>query len=266
MRKSTSPNRRRLVIFVAALTIPWTLLAGCEKPEPPPVAYIGPTLASSDLGVEETTPAPTGFTLLEQQTSQGRFPCALAIARLMPPQGFFTPDNNNVSKEQWSISTIKWEEAMNWNRLGNKIPDIREVIVLDRLTTVRPGCDVKMIAATARRLEAALCLVYGPSPAEPECAGLCGVILDTQSASQVAFIQAQAGPSDFEPPHADRREEDMRHRDPNYLVQKKFQRQVRQCMLSLIQRDVPPTTTQPSPWQTGKLRPAVTPVYVVPQP
>lgn len=265
MRKPTSPNHWRFVAFVAALTMSGSLIAGCEDPEPPPVAYIGPTLASSDLGVDKTTPKPTGFTLLEQQPSQGRFPGALAIARLMPPQGFFMPDNNDVSQERWSISTIKWEEAMGWNRLGNKIPDLREVIVLDRFTTVQPDGNLEMIADTARHLEAALCLIYGPSPAEPECAGLCGVILDTQRATQVAFVQAQAGPSDYEPPHADRREEDMRHRDPNYLVQRKFQREVRKCILTLIERDVPQATTQPSPWQTGKPRPTATPVYVVPQ-
>jgi len=264
MRKSTSPDRWRLVACTAALTWVCALTVGCEEPEPPPVAYIGPTLASSERGVEQAAPEPTGFTVLEQQRSQGRFPGALAIARLMPPQGFFTPDNNDLSQEHWSIGTVQWEEAMGWNRLGNNIPDLREVIVLDQFTTVRPNGNLEMIADTARRLDAVLCLVYGPSPAATEYAGLWGVLLDTQSAAQVAFVQAQAGPADYEPPHADRREEDLRHRDPNFLVQQKFQREVRKCILTLVERDIPSTTTQPSPWQTGKPRPAATPVYVVP--
>lgn len=263
MRKSTSPSRWRPVAFAAALAVLWVLISGCEKPEPPPVAYIGPTLASSDLGVEEPVPEPTGFTLLEQQPSQGRFPGALAVARLMPPQGFFTPDNHDATREHWWIGTIKWEEAMDWNRLGNRIPDLREVIVLDRFTTVCPNSKLEAIAASARRLEAALCLIYGPSPTDPEHAGLWGVLLDTHTGAKVAFVQAQAGPPDYEPPHADRREEDMRHRDPNYLVQRKFQREVRKCILNLIRRDLPRTTTQPSPWQTGQ--PRTTPIYIVPR-
>jgi len=263
MRKSTSPSRWRPVAFATALAVLWVPISGCEKPEPPPVAYIGPTLASSNLGVERPAPEPTGFTLLEQQPSQGRFPGALAVARLIPPQGFFTPDNNDATREHWWIGTIKWEEAMGWNRLGNRIPDLREVIVLDRFTTVCPNSELEAIAASARRLEAALSLIYGPSPVEPEQAGLWGVLLDTQTGAKVAFVQAQAGPSDYEPPHVDRREEDMRHRDPNYLVQRKFQREVRKCILALIEQDLPPTTTQPSPWQTDQ--PRGTPVYVVPR-
>jgi hypothetical protein len=108
-----------------------------------------------------------------------------------------------------------------------------------------------------------LCLIYGPSPTDPEHAGLWGVLLDTHTGTKVAFVQAQAGPPDYEPPHADRREEDMRHRDPNYLVQRKFQREVRKCILNLIRRDLPRTTTQPSPWQTGQ--PRTTPIYIVPR-
>ena len=262
MRKSTSPSPWHLVGFTVALAVLWTLVSGCEKPEPPPVAYIGPTLASSDLGVEQPMPEPTGFTLLETQVSQGRFPGALAVARLMPPRGFFKPDNSDATRERWWIGTIKWEEAMGWNRLGNQIPDLREVIVLDRFTTAQPDGELEVLAASARRLEGGLCLVYGPGPAKPEHAGLWGVILDTQTAAKVAFVQAQAGPADYEPPHADRRAEDMRHRDPNYLVRRKFQHQVRQCILALIERDLPPTATQPSPWKTGP--PRATPVYVVP--
>jgi len=263
MRKSTSPIWWRPVAFATTLMLLWMLTSGCEEPEPAPVAYIGPTLTCSDLGVERPAPEPTGFTILEQQPSQGRFPGALAVTRLMPPQGFFTPDNNDATRNRWCIGTIKWEEAMGWNRLGNQIPDVREVIVLDRFTTAKPDSELAVLAAAARRLEAGLCLVYGPSPAEPEYAGLWGVILDTQTAAKVAFVQAQAGPADYEPPHADRRKEDLRHRDPNYLVQQKFQHQVRQCILALIERDVPATTTQPSPWKTGP--PRATPIYVVPQ-
>jgi len=262
MRQSISSRRFHQALFTTALSAFGLLFSGCQKPEPPPVAYIGPTLASSDLGVEQPISEKTGFIVLEEESSQGRFPGALAIARLAAPQGFLTPDNNNLSQKHWSIGTIKWEEAMGWNYLGNQIPDLREIIVLDQYTTVGSNGNLKLIVDAARRLDASLCLVYGPSPAEPAYAGLWGVILDTKTSAKVAFVQAQAGPIDYEPPHADRREEDMRHRDPNYLVVRKFQHEVRNCILANLARDQKLTTTQPSPWQTEEPRP--NPVYVVP--
>ncbi len=248
-----------------ALGVVLSVPGGCQKPEPPPAAYMGPTLASLELGAERLPADPTGFVLLSQEPSVGRFPNALAVARLEPPQGGFAPEDlGEGPRENWWVRTIRWEEAMNWNRLCNTVPSIREVIVLDRFTTVRPDARPEEITVSARRLEAGLCLVYGPSPAEAGYAGLWGVIADTASNTRVAFVQAQAGPKDFQPPPADRPSEDLRHVDPNYLAERKFQQEVRKCLLALIAMDSPPATTQPSPWRTDAPA-AMQPVIVVPE-
>ena len=49
-----------------------------------PAAYVGPTLSGTDLGIEKAECAPSGYVILEEQASVGRFPGALAIARLVP--------------------------------------------------------------------------------------------------------------------------------------------------------------------------------------
>jgi hypothetical protein len=105
-------------------------------------------------------------------------------------------------------------------------------------------------------------LVYGPAPVEADRAGLWGVILETATGRKLAVVQAQASPEDAEPPRPDQHAKDLRHRDPNYLCMAKFQQQVRQCLLALIERDRPPATTQPNPWQSKP--PRETPIYIMP--
>lgn len=258
-------NRWRGSVAAWALGMVLSVVGGCQKPEPPPAAYMGPTLASFDVAEARLPADPTGFVLLAEGPSVGRFPDALAVARLEPPQGLMTPEDlGEGPRENWWVRTIRWEEAMNWNRLCNTIPSIREVIVLDRFTTVSPDAQPDEIAASARRLEAGMCLVYGPSLAEGGNAGLWGVITDTASNERLAFIRAQAGPYDFRPPPSDRPREDLRHLDVNYLAERKFQQEVRKCLLAMIANDSPPATTQPSPWRTDTPA-AMQPVIVVPE-
>jgi len=243
------------IVLVVAFCIAW----GCgEKPEPPPVAYMGPTLASDSLGMEKAPAPKTGYTLLDAQPSTGLFPGALAIARLVQPEGVVRSDNS----KGWQVGTIGYEEAITWNNIGTRIPAVREVIVLDQYSTVSASADLGQIAMSADRLEAPLCLVYGPAQAEADHAGLWGTILETATGRKLASVQAQAGPEDFEPLRPDQLKNDMRNRDPNYLCMTGFQQQVRLCLLALIERDRPSTTTQPNPWQSKP--PRETPIYIMP--
>lgn len=244
-----------LTAVMAAIILTPTASCNHEK-EPPPVAYMGPTLASEQLGVTDPPADPTGFVILERRPTVGRFPGAVAVCRLEPPKGYFAPeDRDENTRHLWWVRTIHWEEAMGWNDLCNRIPAIRELIVLDKYATINPDSDLSEITRVAGRQEAGLCLVYGPAPAGPDNAGLWGVILDTQTGEQVAFLRAEAGPVDYEPPRSDRLEKDWRHRDPNYLAVVRFQQEVRKCLLALIHRDEAPATTQPSPWHDHSSQP-----------
>ncbi|HOW69836.1 MAG TPA: hypothetical protein PKY77_04475 [Phycisphaerae bacterium] len=251
MRVRSGGSLSRATAGVAAvIVIVLAMPAGCHKPEPPPVAYTGETLASTVLGVKQVPPDPSSFILMEPARSQGRFPAAIALSRLEPPQDYFSADyKGGPTRQRWWAGDIDWEERMQWNSLCNTIPQVREMIVMDSKSPVVPETTLPDLVESARRLRASLCLVYGPSPAEPSYAGLWGIILDTQTGNQVAFVQAQAGPEDFQPSQPDRRKGDLRRCDVNYLAYRKFQEQTRQCIMALIAKDTAPITTQPSPWK-----------------
>lgn len=239
----------RWVIGLTVLCV--VAVCGCEKPEPPPVAYVGPSLAGDTLGVGHTPSRATSHNLLTQSRSSGRFPAAVAVARLREPRSVLSADpQQQAVQDQWCVSTIRWEEAVTWNSLFNQVPAVRELIVVDAHTTVRPNATLAEIAQSVSRLEAGLCLIYGPSEAAPGCAGLWGVLLDVATGQKLAMIQAQAGPEDYSLPRVEANERDMRHRDPNHIAELKFQQQTRHCLLDLIAYDSPSTATQPSPWRS----------------
>ncbi|MBI4580962.1 MAG: hypothetical protein HY718_14745 [Planctomycetes bacterium] len=242
---------------------------GCERPEPPPVAYAGPTLACGDLGLARTVEAqPNGYVVLDETPSQGRFPARLAVVRLDKPNPLFVCDDPLFAAERgWEIATLKEEEATIWNTLLKTVPRVQAVAVMDRSATVSPDCDLKQVIESVRRLGTELCLIYGPRMVPDDCAGLAGVIVDAATGQYVAYVQSQAGAIDFEPPRPDRSKYDRSHQDVNYLAARRFERQVRNCVLDLIGRDQPPVVTQPSPWRDSqelRLPPDSVPVYIVP--
>ncbi len=244
--------------------------AGCQKPEPPPVAYSGPTLAAADLGLAGPVDAPsTSFVLLDHEPSQGRFPLGLAVARLERPNPLFVNESPLfVSEHGWEIADVRPEEGTHWLTLFKTVPPVREVKLVDRLNVVSPDVDLKEVLRSVRRLQLELLLIYGPIAAPPDAAGLAGVLLDVETGDYLAYVQAQAGIADYEPPRPDRPRHDLSHLDPNYLVARKFEQQVRTGMLELIARDRRATTTQPSPWKDAigptPISPDAVPVYIIP--
>lgn len=255
--------------YVVAVLIGLGSLTSCRKPEPPPAAYQGPTLAGADLGLAQAvTVSDNGFELLGKQDSKGRFPAALAVVRLDKPNPLFVSDDPLfVSERGWEVATLPTEEAVWWNTLFKSVPQSRAVCILDRVGVISPDCDLKQVIEAAKRIRIELCLIYGPRSVPDNCAGLAGVILDVNSGQYLAYVQSQAGIFDFEPPRPDRSKYDRSHQDVNYLSARRFERQVRACMLELIDRDQPATTTQPSPWrdmQQLRLPADSIPAYIVP--
>lgn len=201
----------------------------------------GPTLAPSDLGLPGGAEAPSGYLILEPASSEGRFPTALAVARLGNPAG--------EGAASLPVVTLGEEQAVRWNSLLDMNPGIRETIVLNERTPGPPLRGLPAIAATARRLNAGLCLVYGAAAAGPDEAALIGALLDTANGQVVAHIQARATPEDHQPKPPDAPEGDLRHLDLEYLATCKFQRFVRECITELITRDTPSPEHRTSPWQ-----------------
>ncbi len=224
---------------------------GCQKSAPRVAAYDGPTLTARELGLPRSPSDEDGFELLTDLRTEGLFPGAVAVAKLVPPVRLWAATRRDpVATGTWHIGSIPWEESLGWNELVDNVLGVREVVVLDEGATVMPTRELDAIAEAARRRDASLCLVYGPAPARGEdYTALWGVIVRSADALPLASVQVQAGPPDFLPPANDRSRHDLRHIDPDYLAMRKFQRHARAAMLALQARDDRPTATQPSPWR-----------------
>lgn len=229
---------------VAALTAQVLMLTvlgmwGCTHSR---IVYeAGPTLAPSDLGLPERADPSTGYDILEAGRSRGRFPTALAVARL----GIA----NNEETFHRLVVTLPEVQAIRWNSLFDTNPGIREVIVLNEKTPGPPLRGLPAVTATARRLNAGLCLVYGSTATGPEEAALIGGLIETATGQTVAHIRAQATSADYETKRPDAPAGDLRHLDLEYLVMRKFQRLLQQCVTELVTRDDPPAEQQLSPWR-----------------
>jgi hypothetical protein len=236
---------------------------GCSRPTEMPIAYVGPTLCSDSFGVGKVQCPSPGFVILETGKSHGRFPCVVAVARLVPAESdpFGAPQATD-----WALGEIKEEEATYWTSLFNTVSDIQGVVILDPLNMERPDANLDKIAATAERMKAGLCVIWGPGPAGPGEVSLLGVIMDSARRQRIACVQAVAGPRDSLQPAPDQMHGDLSHEDPNYIAARKFQQQVRECLYELRSRDIPAPATQPSPWRATS-RPAnqpLVPVYIIP--
>lgn len=237
------------------LIVAWPAgLAGCGREMK---GYTGPVLAPADLGLSEAVCPAEGFRIIRDQPSTGRFPGAMAVIRLEPAE------NPGPEDPRWRVGTLLEEQGAYWNSLFNATPEIRELMILNRRTPWVRGAGIEALAATAQRLSARLCLVYGPAQAQPEEAALMGNLLDSQTGESLACVSATATPADFEAARPDRQSGDQRHRDVEYLAARKFETLVKQCVIELIRRDATPTTTRPSPWQ-GMERPEKPTIYVIP--
>ncbi len=215
----------------------------------------GATIAPAQLGIPSEL-GPTAFRILQTTSSQGRFPGALAVARVQPAES----EGQAVS---WHVTTLKTEKASYWNTLFNSTPEVRETLMLDEGAFAALPCGTDAIVVAARRHGATICLLYGAAATDAGRSARIGAIYDVSTGSVVAGVHADAGPEDIQPPRTDRPHGDKSNEDVGYLADRKFERQVHTCVLQLIRRDTRVPETEPSPWLNPTTRPAM-PVIVVP--
>lgn len=258
------PGYLSIVAIMCVLVL--AVIAGCtEQKLGAPAAYSGATLCGDSFGVGRVPCPTTGFVILEQQKTKGRFPCRVAVARLTPdPKRPFS----DPLPTEWALGEIKDEDSTYWTSLFNTVPDVQGVTIMDPLNMEHPEANLEKIAATAAEMKTGLCVVFGPGPAESGNASILGVIMDNARRERIACVQALASPKDAYEPPPDQMLGDQRYEDVNYIAVRKFQQQVRQCMQELRSRDTPAPATQPSPWKTGRsirsIDQQLPPIYIIP--
>lgn len=242
--------------LVAALGM--LLIAGCSDHKVPP-AYSGQTLTTAEVASGVSSAPLDGFQIIESQASQGRFPGAIAVVPLQWQDTFRVPED--ARKAGWRIGQLREQEGGHWISLFNTMPQVREVQVLDQHAVAWPEAQVSEMVSSAGRLGNTLCLVYGPSEADPDFAAFSGVLFDTHSGQPVATLGASAGPTDMEPQPPGRPHNDRRHEDVNEIAARKFEWQFRRCVDALIRRDQP-ATPRMNPYEG--YQPTPVPVYLAP--
>ena len=199
----TYMKNRSSIILVVVLT----MAVGCsQQKKEPPTPYAGPVLRADEFDVQPSSCFPTGFEILETEHSQGRFPCAISVANLVPSQEDVI---GNQPKRAWWIGAMKEEKATYWTSLFNTVSDIREVVILDQLNLEWPDDDLSKVIQAAERMKTMLCLVYGPTDADLGHAALLGVLMDILSGKPSAIVRADAGPADFRSAGDDQIEGDL---------------------------------------------------------
>ncbi|MEW6198906.1 MAG: hypothetical protein AB1601_09610 [Planctomycetota bacterium] len=223
-----------------ALLIVAGMLTGCQEP-PPAVVRYEPPLRMDDLEAGLTF-QPNGFQLLTDDTTTGRFPCPLAIAK-------YVPREVDTGGELQFCPLTPLEQAW-WTEQVRGVNAIRDVIFLRPLSTRPAGQGLAALCDTAARLGAPWLLVYAPNGLGPNSAQVLGVLYDTSPPRALATLHAETVVVDALALETSPYQEtgDQRDRDARYQVQRRFERLLLECLHALIQRDAPPTTTQPHKW------------------
>jgi len=222
-------------IALALLTM-LGLWAGCHESQPQ--LTVEPRLDMSDLAAGLSS-VESGFTLLADQQTEGRFSCALAIAK------FVASDNGQHGALEFV--TLPPNEESYWLEQMRGVLAVQELVFLRPRTTRPEGQSVAALCDAARRLKAPLLLVYAPNGLGPNSAQVLGVIYDTASRVALATLRStsrivDAGGAETSPQN---KRGDLRDRDARCVAQREFEGYVLACLRELIHRDQPPATTQP---------------------
>lgn len=225
--------RRRIAL---ALLMTLGLWSGCHESQPQ--VTVEPRLDMSDLAAGLSA-AESGFTLLVDQQTEGRFSCALAVAKFVA-----SGDGQHGPLEFVSLPP---NEESYWLEQMRGVLAVQELVFLRPRTTRPEGQSVAALCDAARRLKAALLLVYAPNGLGPNSAQVLGVIYDTESRAALATLRSNSRIVDPSGAETSPREVrgDLRDRDARCVAQREFEGYTLACLRELIHRDNPPAATQP---------------------
>jgi hypothetical protein len=187
------------------------------------------------------------FRLMGTQSSVGRFPATLAVARCSS-----SPDGDR----SLVISPPNHLEVRRLNQALDHLLPVKGIVPIDEWDLGEAPVERENIIESARTLGADLCLIYGPSTSSGSPEVLRGVILDADSGTALAAIEA-AG---FEDSHvSDEHSGKLGYRR---LGPQPFEKCLAKCVRAMIDNDQPQPQQTPSGWTPeGPIEPAIWPPY-----
>ena len=235
--------RSERFVILAGVAALWCGVLACGKTEEPVVVY-EPEIGLADIARTSLNVSANSFQLLNADQTMGRFPGAIAVARLK-----ISDEKNRTDGSGVSLKPLNGPEAAYWNHLYDKLPSVRAWFELRDFDVPRGQLTAEHLVQAAERLHATLCLLYGQNEIDGETK-LVGVLYDTRTGKPIATLHAEcAGVNDWMTTRPEgRHEDDYRHQDNTYLASRKFERFAYDCVVQLVGADNPERVEKPHGW------------------
>lgn len=214
---------------------------GCATP----VHTLRPVLGLADLtGQNIEIPANT-YRLTEARPSYGRFPCAIAVARLSWQDEL--PDRSDRSLV---LEPLRDDEAARWNQLFDNISAVTETFPVSPTYLAEQPTTAQAVVASAAAVHAGLCIVFSQGETADNAASAVAAIYEAPSGRLLGVANAQVA-SDLPPSQQNRSSGSARQAAASSARQqaiRQLQDLIHQIVWQLVQLDRPAPATQPSPW------------------
>lgn len=225
-------------------------MAGCDATKPAAKRAI---VRFDDVGVTGSAADVNTFARAETQTSIGRFPAGIGVARVcLEAEG-------PAGTPALVLDPLSSAEAPYWNELFDSIDRIRELVLIDPQGVPQRYVTIPQLLASCRKQKGRLCLVYAQNDIADNASQVIGALYDADSGELVgtAFAEEVVDPKEKRERPADRPDGDERHMDAHWLAEQKFRQIVRDFVWELINRDREPGAPE---------EPATTPAIPAPAP
>jgi hypothetical protein len=247
-----------MMVRTTAVALILVLLAGCREEKGFLASPNSTEVTWQALQGPLSNPPSDQFRLAITEKTQGVFPAAIAVARVV------RPDDPAVDTSTFALSMKPEVDFLAWNSVFDDFRTISDVFPLNTKSLDGAAPSTPAIIASGRALKAKLCLIYAESQVAPTQAAIRGVLFEVASARPLAEIHARGcvdEPLLLSPD--DQRgtlPRDWETRVPLLVARRRFELLTRQCLLALMANDEPMPTVRPEGWVPDRpLEPAVWP-------
>jgi len=220
-------------------------LLGCASPKMEKV-WIPPSRVNwLDIGTKTIEPPHNNFVIFDDQQSEGRFPCSLAVSRM---KALDTGDGQ--PERTLSIPATPRHDFLVWNSTFDDLLALSETFPVVNEDLGGYQASPPLVLSAARALGAGLCMIYAVNQSSPSNYEMMGVIYETATSKPIAAIhsKAQSIPP-FEGEKRDSYNVDAWEFEARALALARFNALTRRCMRELIARDIAKKVDVPTGWK-----------------
>ena len=237
----TCGSRGYLTLAVGLVAL-GTTVCGCA-PKPVDIWRQPAQVRWDDVAGMNVPPVYDGYAVLDQQKSQGRFPCAVAVSRVAIAW------DQHTGQRQRMVPVTPHNEFLIWNSAFDDLWQISEVFPIAQRALGGAPVEPKLLVDVAHKFHGQLSLIYGFNVVSPQRTEMLGVLHESASGEPVAVIHASAE-SVIRPDKQAKVKNnlDAWRYDARALTRARFETLMVDCMRELIARDTPSKIDVPEGW------------------